>query len=580
MENNHHPPLTIMIVDLERGACRLQKREDLREKMGGSSLAAALYREYGQPGEDAFAPGQPLIFAIGPLTGYYPLMSKVVLGFKSPYSGDYVETHAGGRLALALRFSGLDALIIRGQSPRPVYLVLGDNHFACKEAGHLWGMDAGITARTIRTSEPQGRGQRSILRIGPAGENLVKYACINVDTFRHFGRLGAGAVMGSKKLKAVMVSGSRSFPLPGDGKEYRQVYRQIYQRITGSGAMAKYHDLGTPVNVLVLNGLHSLPTRNLSATTFEGAEQISGEYFAEKLLLRQIACSGCPVGCIHIGLLREKFGPEHEYYYKQVSYDHEPIFAMGSMLGLAPGEAVMLLLDEAEKWGLDVISCGVALAWATEARAAGLVGEAETLVPLAFGEVELYRRAIAAIATRPNEFYRLLGEGTAAAAARYGGAEFACVLGQEMAGYATGPVFFVSQALGFRYSHLDSAGYQLDQQKKPELAQALVYLEKEERQRLMLTCLVACLFARNIYDEETVATALSAAGFAGLAQDLEGRFSLLQRERWQIKKESGYDPSRISIPLRFQEVKTLQGPMDTAFMEKLRSAYAEKIAGY
>lgn len=573
-------PLTIMLVDLEQGSCRLQRREDLGEKVGGSSLAAALYHEYGLPGEDAFDPGQPLVFAIGPLTGYYPLMSKVVLGFKSPYSGDYVETHAGGRLALALRFSGLDALVIRGEAKRPLYLVLGDNHFACKEAGHLWGLDAGTTARLIRGNEQRGRGRRSILRIGPAGENLVKYACINVDTFRHFGRLGAGAVMGSKKLKALMVSGDRSLPLPQDEKGYRRVYRQIYQRITSSGAMAKYHDLGTPVNVLLLNELKSLPTRNLSATAFEGAERISGEYFAEKLLLRQIACSGCPVGCVHIGLLREKFGPEHEYFYKQVSYDHEPIFAMGSMLGLAPGEAVILLLEEAEKWGLDVISCGVALAWATEARVAGLIGDAQTLVPLAFGEVEPYRRAIAFIANRANDFYRLLGEGTNAAAARYGGSEFACVLGQEMAGYATGPVFFVSQALGFRYSHLDSAGYQLDQQQTATLEAALNYLEKEERQRLMLTCLVACLFARNIYDQETVAEALTAAGFSGLAQNMEQRFTALQRERWRLKKESGYNPHSVAIPRRFQEVKTLQGQVDTAFMEALRSAYAAKIAGY
>ena len=571
-------PLIVMEADLEQGVCRLHRREDLREKVGGSGLAAALFREYGLPGEDAFAPGQPLIFAIGPLTGYFPLMSKVVLGFKSPYSGDYVESHAGGRLALAMRFAGIDALVIHGSSPRPVYMVVGDRQFACKEAGHLWGMDAGTTARTIRGSEAQGRGQRSILRIGPAGENLVKYACINVDTFRHFGRLGAGAVMGSKKLKAVMVSGDRSFPLPD--KSYRKVYREIHKRVTQSGVMAKYHDLGTPVNVLVLNGLNALPTRNLGATTFGGADKISGEYFADKLLLRQIACSGCPVGCIHIGLLREKFGQGHDYYYKQVSYDHEPIFAMGSMLGLSPGEKVMLLLDEAEKWGLDVISCGVALAWATEARAKALISEEQTIVPLAFGEVEPYRQAIAAIATRANAFYRLLGEGTATAAARYGGEDFACVLGQEMAGYATGSVFFVSQALGFRYSHLDSAGYQLDQQQKPTLEDALAYLEREEQQRLMLTCLVSCLFARNIYDEETVAASLKAIGLTDLGLNMDKRIGALQRERWRLKKESGFDPHMITIPRRFTEVETLDGKIDKEFMEKLRLSYAAKIAEY
>lgn len=571
-------PLMIMDADLNEGVCRLHRREDLRDKVGGSGLAAALFQEYGLPGEDAFAPEQPLIFTIGPLTGYFPLMSKVVLGFKSPYSDDYVESHAGGRLALAMRFAGIDALVIRGRATTPVYMVVGDKQFSCKEAGHLWGMDAGTTARTIRGSEPKGRGQRSILRIGPAGENLVKYACINVDTFRHFGRLGAGAVMGSKNLKAIMISGERSFSLPDTN--YRKVYREIYKRVTESGTMAKYHDLGTPVNVLVLNGLNALPTRNLRETDFKEADKISGEYFADKLLLRQIACSGCPVGCIHVGLLREKFGPEHEYYYKQVSYDHEPIFAMGSMLGLAPGEKVMLLLDEAEKWGLDVISCGVALAWATEARAAALIGDEETLVPLAFGDVEPYRQAISAIATRPNDFYRLLGEGTTAAASRYGGMDFACVLGQEMAGYATGPVFFVSQALGFRYSHLDSAGYQLDQQKKPSLEDALAYLEKEERQRLMLTCLVSCLFARNIYDDETVAAALTAVGLPDLALNMDNRFSALQRERWRLKKESGFDPQGISIPRRFFEVETIEGKIDSDFMENLRCQYAKKIADY
>ncbi len=571
-------PVVVMEADLEQGVCRLQRRTDLREKVGGSGLAAALYREYGLPGEHAFASGQPLIFTIGPLTGYFPLMSKVVLGFKSPYSGDYVETHAGGRMALAMRFAGIDALVIRGSSPRPVYMVVGDRQFTCKEAGHLWGMDAGTTARTIRGSEPKGRGQRSILRIGPAGENLVKYACITVDTFRHFGRLGAGAVMGSKKLKAIMVSGDQSFPLPQTN--YRKVYREIYKRVTQSGVMAKYHDLGTPVNVLVLNGLHALPTHNLRDTSFPGADKISGEYFADKLLLRQIACSGCPVGCIHIGLLREKFGHGHDYYYKQVSYDHEPIFAMGSMLGLAPGEKVMLLLDEAEKWGLDVISCGVALAWATEARAAAIVGDGQTLFPLAFGEVEPYRQAIAAIATRANDFYRLLGEGTAVAAAHYGGGDFACVLGQEMAGYATGPVYFVSQALGFRYSHLDSAGYQLDQQAKPTLEEALDYLEREERQRLMLTCLVSCLFARNIYDEETVAAALTAVGLPELALNLDNRFATLQQERWRLKKESGFDPHSVTIPRRFSEVETLDGKIDQEFMEKLRHSYAAKIKAY
>jgi aldehyde:ferredoxin oxidoreductase len=476
-----------------------------------------------------------------------------------------------------MRYANLDALVIKGEASHPVCLLLGEREFAVREGRHLWGMDTTMTARIIRSSEERGRGRRSILRIGPAGENLVKYACINVDTFRHFGRLGAGAVMGKKKLKAITILGEGSFSLPhGD---YKKVYKKIYRKITTSGAMKKYHDLGTPVNILILNGLKALPTRNLSSTSFTGADSISGEYFAEKLLLRQIACSSCPVGCIHIGLLREKFAPEHEYYYRQVSYDHEPIFAMGSMLGVSLGEKVISLIDEAEKHGLDVISAGVALAWATEAYQKGLIGEKETLVPLAFGEAGSYRQALACLSGRVNDFYRLLGEGTLAAAARYGGSEFACTLGQEMAGYATGPAFFVSQAMGFRCSHLDTAGYQLDQEFDPcSVERALSYLLKEEKQRFILTSMVACLFARNIYTTEMLSEALEAAGLPHLALELETRAAALVKRRWQVKKSTGFDPLKVTIPPRFYQVETIRGKVNGEFIDALLKAYAGAIA--
>ena len=571
-----HGSVRIMEIDLNTQKCTVMEREDLTEKLGGSGLAAALYREYGLPDEDALDPGQPIILAIGPLTGLFPLMSKVVLGFKSPYSGHYAETHAGGRLALALRYANLDAVVIRGQAAHPVYLVLGNRTFQCKDARHLWGMNTTMTARTIRNSEPAGRGRRSIIRIGQAGEKKVSYACINVDTFRHFGRLGAGAVMGAKHLKAMMVVGDGSFDLPGEG--YQALYKDIYRKFTHSSAMKKYHDLGTPVNLLVLDGLKSLPTRNLQSTRFEDVEKISGEYFAEKLLLRQMACSGCPVGCIHIGLLREKFGEEHEYSYKQVSYDHEPIFAAGSMLGVAPGEEVMVLLEEAEKYGLDIISCGVALAWATEAYQKGLVGLEEIRVPLDFGNTENYRQAILHLSNRSNDFYYLLGQGTLAAAEHYGGKDFACVLGQEMAGYATGPVFFVSQALGFRSSHLDTAGYQLDQEKEtPTLEYALQYLQGEEKQRFLLTSMVACLFARNIYSQDVLASALETVGLPHLAENLDQRAEALCKERWQVKKSTGFEPSKVTLPRRFYQVNTLRGPVPAPFMDQLLKEYARVI---
>lgn len=572
-----HGYVRIMEVNLDKGKGRVIKREDLVNCLGGSGLAAALYQEYGLPEESPFHPDQPLIFAIGPLNGLFPLMSKVVLGFKSPYNGYYAETHAGGRMGTIMRFADIDALVIRGKAQRPSYLVAGSREMNVKDARHLWGLDTTLTARLIRQKEARAHGKRSILRIGVSGENLVKIAGINVDTFRHFGRLGAGALMGSKFLKAIMLIGDTSFDLDF-GSSYKKLYKKLFQNLVGSDLMTKYHGLGTTGNVLPLEKMKSLPVKNLQATTFPEAEGISGEYFADNLLLRQIACTGCPIGCIHIGLLREKFGEEHEYCYRQVSYDHEPVFAMGSMLGISRAEEVITLLDQVEKFGLDVISAGVALAWATEALEKGLISKEETLVPYKFGSSKEYLEGIQYLSEGTNEFYRLLGEGVSAAASNYGGEDFACVLGQEMAGYATGPIFFVSQAMGFRHSHLDTAGYQLDQMHEeftPERAVEL--LEKEERQRVLLTSMVACLFARKLYTPEVLQEALEAVGLKNQGKNLEELGEEIRRLRWRVKFSTGFTPEKTVISRRFTEIENFKGVPSGEYMKDLIKMYSRSI---
>lgn len=564
----------VMEVNLDTGKGRVIQREDLVDSLGGSGLAASLYQEYGLPGEPAFHPGQPLVFAIGPLNGLFPLMSKVVLGFKSPYNGFYAETHAGGRLGIIMRFADIDALVIRGKARGPSYLVAGSRGLALEDARHLWGLDTNEAARLIRQKEKRARGHRSIIRIGVSGENLVKISGINVDTFRHFGRLGAGAVMGSKLLKAIMLTGDTSFEL-GFGPSYQKLYRKLFKEVVGSGLMTKYHGLGTAGNVLPMEAIKSLPVRNLQATSFPEAGGISGEYFADNLLLRQIACGGCPIGCIHIALLREKFGEEHEYSYRQVSYDHEPVFAMGSMLGISRAEEVVILLDQVEKYGLDVISAGVALAWAAEALEKGLVTREETLVDLKFSSYREYLEGIRHLAQGTNEFYRSLGEGVPAAVSRYGGEDFACVLGQEMAGYATGPVFFVSQAMGFRHSHLDTAGYQFDQEAAEyTVEKAVEHMVTEERRRVILTSMVACLFARNIYTREVLEEALESVGLGNLGKNLEERGEEVRRNRWKVKFSTGYKPGETMIPPRFSQVDTSRGQPSGEFMAELVKAYA------
>ena len=135
---------------------------------------------------------------------------------------------------------------------------------------------------------------------------------INVDTYRHFGRLGGGTVMGSKNLKAIVITGDAVFPLP-EIKEYQKIFQEVYTKLTDTDMMSKYHDIGTPINMAVLNELKMLPIRNLQRTTDPGISDITGERFADDALLRNAACAGCPVGCIHIGFVRERFQEEHRY---------------------------------------------------------------------------------------------------------------------------------------------------------------------------------------------------------------------------------------------------------------------------
>ena len=566
----------VLKVDLATGRGQIEEIDGRNVCAGGSGLAALLFGRMGFPDRTWEDPEQPLIFAIGPLTGYFPLMSKVVCAFKSPYHDQYAESHGGGRSALSMRFADLDALVITGKAKRPSCLVVGSRKLEVKDVHYLWGRSVQRTGQMLRRIVG-GSGHRSILRIGPAGENRSAMACINVDTYRHFGRLGGGAVMGAKNLKAIVIVGDESFDLPAN-KEYAKLFQHIYGQLTETTMMDKYHNLGTPINVAVLNGIKAMPCRNLQRTSDEAISGITGETFADRTLLRNIACAGCPVGCIHLGFVREKFSEPHEYLYRQVTYDYEPIFAMGSMLSVLDAFQVLALLEIAEKAGLDVMSAGVALAWATEAFEKGLVSEKETMVPLKFGDAGAYAKAVQYLGTGANDFYRVLGQGALKAAEQYGGADFACVLGQEMGGYATGEVFFVSQALGLRHSHLDAGGYSYDQkQKGKDVAHAVEFLVQDEKARVLLTSMVSCLFAREVYKEAVLADCLNAVGYGNLAGNLDSVAGKIQKMRWQMRVKTGFDPKTVSIPKRFTEITTWKGAIDADYLAALMSEYGKQI---
>jgi aldehyde:ferredoxin oxidoreductase len=268
----------------------------------------------------------------------------------------------------------------------------------------------------------------------------------------------------------------------------------------------------------------------------------------------------------------------NQYLYHQVSYDHEPVFAAGSMLMVTNAFNVLNIIDMTEKMGLDVMSACVALAWATEAQEKGIISEKETLVPLRFGDATAYREAVRHLGMGSNEFYRLLAQGTLRAAGHYGGEEFACVLGQEMAGYATGEAFFISTSLGFRHSHLDSGGYSYDQKHEEKDSKKTVdFMVQDEQGRVLLTSMVSCLFAREAYKNELLANCLNSVGYGTLADNLDGVSLHNQKLRWKTRVATGYDPQKMSIPKRFTEITTWKGSIDEKYLNDMKNEYAKRI---
>jgi len=402
-------------------------------------------------------------------------------------------------------------------------------------------------------------------------------ACINVDSYRHFGRLGGGAVMGRKNLKGIVINGDTDFPAPL-GKDYPAVFKSVYEQVTSTDMMKKYYHLGTAANLQGLDDIKSLPWHNLQQTSNPAVSEINGEAFAEKTLLRNGACSGCPVGCIHLGFFRDQFKKEARYLYHQVPYDYEPIFAAGTMLGVTDCFDILRILEELELVSIDAMSGGVALAWATEATERGLINEKQTLVKLSFGDAAAYQEAAQYLGRGTNDFYRLLGMGSLKAAEEYGGQEFGCVLGQEMAGYATGELFFTAQTLGFRHSHLDTGAYSWDQKHdSKDVDEGVSFLMDDEPGRTFLTSMVACLFARSAYSDEQLGACLSAAGYEALAGTIPETAEYIRKLRWKVRIDSGFKPEELTIPQRFYKVETWKGKIDRGYLDALKSEYGRRI---
>ncbi|MEM3396617.1 MAG: aldehyde ferredoxin oxidoreductase family protein [Thermoplasmata archaeon] len=571
----------VLYINLSDKSYSVKARRDLFERyIGGSGVGIKLLTEECRKETEPLSAENPIVFAVGPLTGLFPFASKTVAMFKSPLTGNLGESHAGGRSAVALRMAGYGAVVIKGASEVPIYLSIHENGVEFKDASALWGVGSSYTVGRILRERESKPGLRTIMRIGAAGEKLVRFACVATETYRHFGRLGLGAVFGSKKLKAIVIAGNSTVEVE-DQKRYKEVYDRIYRLALDSKLMKKYHDLGTAANVVPLNKIRALPTKNLTQPDFEEAEKISGEFLAQNFLGRRVACAHCPTACIHLAALREPYEDE-PYFYKttMISYDHELIYSLGSMLGIGKAEHLLKLIDAVEKVGMDAITTGVLLAWATEMFGAGKISEKESIVPLAWGDHANYIKAVNFIAKQPNQFYKDLSMGVEYASTLYGGEEFALAFGKnEMAGYNTGPLFYATLLTGARHSHLDSAGYSFDEKMKGKNSaeEGAEMLVKEEAWRCVLTSLVVCLFARGIYDEQLTEECLSVAGLKIDQSMLAEKGAEILKLKHAFKKEMGFEWRSMRVPERIFERDTPAGRIKREELAGIVEEYFRKL---
>ncbi len=578
------PPLSrILIINLTTQTWETREEASLfRDRLGGAGAAIRLLDEFCPTGADPLGPDNPIILATGVLTSLFPLASKCVAMFKSPLTGNLGESHAGGRTAAAIRLAGYGAIIITGRSHIPIYLSITSREVRFRDARSLWGMGRGDTAARIIRGREGTPGTRTILRIGKAGENLVRYAAVTSETYRHFGRMGLGAVFGSKNLKAVVVSGDGIIPVT-DKKQYRALYDSIYDKVTNSSLMKKYHDIGTAINVKSLHAQGSLPIKNLTERNLDESDRISGEAFTSTYLPRRVACSHCPVSCIHIAQVRTPY-PHDPFFFKStpVCYDYELIYALGFMLGVNEPSQVLSLIDEIERTGMDAMSAGVVAAWATEAMQHGLITPEMTggITPV-FGNASEYIRFFETLADQSNPFFRDLARGADYAASRYGGSEYALSFGKnEMPGYHTGPAAIIGYLTGARHSHLDGAGYSIDQKPEKKTPEQIAHeLFTEESWRQILSSLVVCFFARGVYTEETV---LSCLRVCGIDMDIPSLIALgtdILQEKYRFKFREGFslEPENLRLPARVTEQPSGKGKITEEEIRKGVEVYHSLI---
>ena len=364
----------ILFVDLSTGEWKTETPEEklYRDFVGGYGLGARIIYDRQPAGVDPLGPESIIGFTTGPLTGVRGLFgSRFTVAGKSPLTGGWGDANCGGNLGPWLKFAGYDAVFVTGASSRPVYLVIDDGTVQLKDAHHLWGRDTNETEVVLKSE--LGR-KASIASIGPAGEKLSLISCIINDKGRAAARSGLGAVMGSKKLKAVAVLGSQQVPVPDEqkvaqiAKHYRgQLSGILYNGLTLCGTSALYE-----VSALIGDS----PIRNwggVAATDFPNANAISDQNVLN-LTRRKYACWGCSIACG--GTM--KAGTQYSYEPGAHRPEYETLSSFGGLCLNNNLESIIMANDICNRYGLDTISAGATIAFAIECYENGLITKDDT----------------------------------------------------------------------------------------------------------------------------------------------------------------------------------------------------------
>src|SRR5512136_2112772 len=495
----------ILRVNLSTGKIETEPmgEEMAKQYIGGIGLGIRLLVDNLKQGTDAFSPDNPLIFITGPLSGTmgptagngYAVVSK------SPATGGVAEAKAHGFFGPDLKRAGYDAVIITSKAEKPVYLWIDDDSVQLMDAQSLWGKSPHETDLAIR--EELGDYYIRVSAIGESGEKLCRFAAIINDEFRAIGRTGMGAVMGSKNLKALAVRGTRDVNV-ADLEGFKEFVKMIHERMKGP-ATKKYRTLGTPENVLVLNSLAALPTRNFTQGTFEGADRVSGEYLNEHFVKKIVGCATCAMRCDHIAVV-----PEGEYKGSTSRLEFECLWALGPDCGVDRLDAIIEAMRLCNYYGLDGISAGVVIGFAMDLYEHGIITKEQTDgVDLRFGNAEALTQMVKKIGLREGWLGDVLAEGSMRAAEKIGkGAEeYAChIKGLELPGYDLRSL--KTAALGFSVSfrggcHLRNGAYSPDVKGKVNRFK----IEKGRGKMIadegnvynIIDSLIVCKFSRGTY---------------------------------------------------------------------------------